>query len=124
MSEIDTTWHGSKQDLNWYELYKSNSVKVKTKNHSGIGGQPRGTYTIRSMKKVSPSKADFTINFDGGQVTASVDLDNPQMVVDKKYDTVLAFKFYSGDMPITARQAFNLFQIRSTKDLIKHNVSV
>jgi hypothetical protein len=112
---VNTSWHGSKKDPEWYELYKDKPLKVKTVNHSGIGGQPKGTYSIRSFKKIGKSKAEFTINFDGSPSSATVDLDNPETVLDKKYDRVLKFYFYSGAMPISARQAFNLFQVKNGK---------
>lgn len=114
-AKVDTTWHGSKQDLKWYDAYKSQPVKVKVKNHSGIGGQPSGTYTVKSFTKVGPTKAEFTITYQGSPSTASIDLDNPQMVLDKSYLRVYPFKFYSGEMPITPRQAFNLIQVKNGK---------
>jgi hypothetical protein len=111
----DMEWHGSNTDMKWYDAYKDQPVRVKVKNHSGLGGNPSGTFKIRSFKKIGPSKAELTITFRGEEMTGTVDLDNPETVVNKMYDKVPAMNFYIGSMPATARQAFNLFQYKNKK---------
>ena len=106
-------WHGSKDDMGWYDEYKDRPIRVKVKNHSGMGGQPAGTYNIKTFKKIGSSKAEFTITSRGSEMTATVDLDKPATVLNKNLDRVSAMDFYCGSMPITARQAFNLFQSKS-----------
>jgi hypothetical protein len=109
-----TDWHGSNTDMKWYDAYKNQPVRVKIKNHSGIGSNPAGTYTVRSFKKIDATKAELTINTRMmGEMTGTVDLDNPQTVVTKKYDRVPAMDFYLGSMPVTPRQAFNMFQYKN-----------
>jgi hypothetical protein len=105
-------WHGSDTDRSWYDGYKDAPVRVKVKNTSGMGGQPAGTYTVRSFTKVGPNNAEFTVNSQGREMTASLDLDNPKTYIDKNYDKQYAYDFYSGRMPITPRQAFNLIQVK------------
>ena len=105
-------WHGSDTDRDWYDGYKDAPVRVKVKNISGMGGQPSGTYTVRSFTKVGPNNAEFTVNSQGREMTASLDLDNPRTYIDKNYDKQYAYDFYSGRMPITPRQAFNLIQVK------------
>ena len=105
-------WHGSDTDRDWYDGYKDAPVRVKVKNTSGMGGQPAGTYTVRSFTKVGPNNAEFTVNSQGREMTASLDLDKPKTYIDKNYDKQYAYDFYSGRMPITPRQAFNLIQVK------------
>jgi len=106
----DSTWHGSNSDMGWYDAYKDQPVRVKVKNHSGLGSNPAGTFIVRSFKKIDATKAELTITSRGNEMTGEIDLDNPATVVTKNYDRVPAMDFYSGNMPITPRQAFNLFQ--------------
>ena len=114
-SSEDMTWHGSNTDMGWYDAYKDQPVRVKVKNHSGLGSNPSGTFNIRSFKKIEPTKAELTINSRMGEMTGTVDLDNPETVVNKMYDRVPAMNFYIGSMPATPRQAFNLFQYKNKK---------
>ena len=107
-----TAWHGSKNDLTWYDLYKEWPIKVKFKNVSRLGGQPSGTFKVRDFIKTETSNAEFTILHRGDVLTASLDLDNPQTYLDKNYDRQYMFNFYSGSMPVTPRQAFNLMQVQ------------
>lgn len=111
-----TEWHGSDTDRSWYDEYKNDPVRVKVKNTSGMGGQPAGTYTVRSFTKVAPNNAEFTVNSQGREMTASLDLDKPKTYIDKNYDKQYAYDFYSGRMPITPRQAFNLIQVKKKPD--------
>ena len=107
-----TEWHGSDTDREWYDEYKNAPVRVKVKNTSGMGGQPAGTYNVRSFTKTAPNNAEFTVTHQGGTMTGSLDLDKPKTYVDKNYDRKYAYDFYSGRMPITPRQAFNLMQVK------------
>jgi hypothetical protein len=111
----DMEWHGSNNDMGWYDAYKDQPVRVKVKNHSGLGSNPSGTFNIRSFKKIGPSKAELTIRYRMREMTGTVDLDNPETVVNKMYDRVPAMNFYIGSMPVTPRQAFNLFQHKNKK---------
>ena len=109
---VGSEWHGSDTDREWYDEYKNAPVRVKVKNTSGMGGQPAGTYNVRSFTKTAPNNAEFTVTHQGGTMTGSLDLDNPKTYVDKNYDRKYAYDFYSGRMPITPRQAFNLMQVK------------
>lgn len=111
-SNFDLTWHGSKNDISWYELYKDRPVRVKIKNISRIGNHPHGTFIVRSFSKINDADAEFSISSKSEELFASVNLDNPPTYLDRNYDRKTVFLFYSGDMPISARQAFNLFQTR------------
>lgn len=107
--------HGNTTDLDWYEAYKDNPIRVRVKNTSGIGGAPSGTFNVKSFEKISSSEADFTIVAQGEKLTATEDLDNPRTYVDRNYDRKRLYSFYSGQMPITARQAFNLMQVKKQR---------
>lgn len=111
-SEFDLAWHGSKNDIDWYELYKDQPVRVKIKNISKIGNHPCGTFIVRSFSKINDTEAKFSIFSQGEEFFASMNLNNPPTYLDRNYDRKSVFLFYSGVMPISARQAFNLFQTR------------
>ena len=102
-------WHGG-SDISWYEHQKQNPIKVKLVNPSKMGGQPKGLYTVKSFNKISPTEAEIVVSHRGQELTGKVDLDNPATHLDKNYDKKRDMEFYSGQRPITARQAFNLFQ--------------
>ena len=111
----DSNWHGSDTDMEWYDAYKDQPIRVKVKNHSGIGNGISGTFPIIKFEKIDATKAELTIKSRNGEMTGKVDLDNPETVLTKQYDRVPAMNFYIGSMPATARQAFNLFQHKSDK---------
>lgn len=115
-------WHGSNNDMRWYDAYKNQPVRVKVKNHSGLGSNPSGTFTVRSFKKIDATKAELTINTRTGEMTGTVDLDNPETVVDKNYDRVPAMSFYLGSMPVTPRQAFNMFQYKNKQQSVAEGI--
>ena len=102
-------WHGG-SDISWYEHQKQNPIKVKLVNPSKMGGQPKGLYTVKSFNKISPTEAEIVVSHRGQELTGKVDLDNPATHLDKNYDKKRDMEFYSGQRPIAARQAFNLFQ--------------
>lgn len=111
----DSNWHGSDTDMEWYDAYKDQPIRVKVKNHSGIGDGISGTFPVIKFEKIDATKAELTIKSRNGEMTGKVDLDNPETVLTKQYDRVPAMNFYIGNMPATARQAFNLFQHKSDK---------
>ena len=111
----DYKWHGSDTDIEWYDAYKDQPIRVKVKNHSGIGSGISGTFPVIKFKKIDATNAELTIKSRNGEMTARVNLDKPETVVTKKYDRVPAMNFYIGSMPATARQAFNLFQHKNKK---------
>jgi hypothetical protein len=107
---LDT--QGGITDTGWYDAYSQRPVYVRVKNVSGIGGHPRGTYVVQSFVRTSPTEAEFTIVHRGEPVTAEEDLVNPKTHLDRNYDQQKLFSFFSGKMPITARQAYNLMQFK------------
>jgi hypothetical protein len=107
---LDT--QGGITDTGWYDAYSQRPVRVRVKNASGIGGHPRGTYVVQSFVRTSPTEAEFTIVHQGETVTAKEDLVNPKTHLDRNYDRKKLFSFFSGAMPITARQAYNLMQFK------------
>jgi hypothetical protein len=111
-SEFDSAWHGPNNNPEWYQEYKDRPIRVKVKNHSGLGNNPSGTYTVRNMVKISPTEVNVDILVRGEIMTGTENLDEPKTVLNKKYDRVNVLDFYCGSMPITARQAFNLFQTK------------
>ena len=111
----DSKWHGSNADMEWYDAYKDQPIRVKVKNHSGIGDGISGTFPVIKFEKIDATKATLTIKSRDGEMTATVNLDKPETVLTKQYDRVPAMNFYIGSMPATARQAFNLFQHKSDK---------
>ena len=112
-----TMWHGSRNDLAWYDLYKDSPVRVKVTNRSGLGGQPSGAFKVREFTKTGTSKATLTIKHLGEIMTGSIDLDDPMTYIDRNCDKQYVYNFYIGAMPATPRQAFNLFQIQHTPEL-------
>ena len=110
MSNIIEQWHGHNTDMEWYQLYKDTSLKVRiSQNPNGLRG-PIGSYKIRSFEKVdttNESVADLGIMYNGNIGGYDVNLDDPLKFL----------RFYAGSMPITARQAFNLFQTKKQKVL-------
>jgi len=114
-NSADPKWHGSNADMEWYDAYKDQPIRVKVKNHSGIGDGISGTFLVIKFEKIDATKATLTIKSRDGEMTATVNLDKPETVLTKQYDRVPAMKFYIGSMPATARQAFNLFQHKNNK---------
>lgn len=110
MSNIIEQWHGHKVDPEWYQLYKDAPLTVRIrKNPNGLSG-PTGSYKIRSFEKVYKTNefvADLGIMYNGNIGGYDVNLDDPLKFL----------RFYAGSMPITARQAFNLFQTKKQKVL-------
>ncbi len=118
-------WHGG-SDISWYENQKQNPIKVKLQNPSAMGGQPKGLYTVKSFKKISPTDAEITVHHQGQTMTGTINLDNPATHTDRNYDRKSDMSFYIGQRPVSARQAFNLFQTKlhdkilsSTTDSVK-----
>lgn len=100
-------WHGGRNDPGWYDMYKTEPLKVKVRLWRGTG-----TYTVRNFEKISPTVAEITYKRDGMLGTQRIDFDNISTYRDRQGYRNDEFSFYCGSMPITARQAFNLFQTK------------
>lgn len=88
-------------DDSWYKEYKSSPLYVKVNNPNAP--YANGRFKINNFEKESSNTVRITM----GDYSAIVDLNDPQKWL----------KFYSGKMPITAKQAFNLFQYKNGKSL-------
>lgn len=49
-------------------------------------------------------------------MTSIIDLDNPSTFLDRNYDRRSCMLFYCGRMPVSPRQAFNLFKTKLHND--------
>jgi hypothetical protein len=104
MEESKHQWHGHNKDLEWYDSYKDAPLTVRIrKNPNGLSG-PTGTFKIIHFFKDGTSKpvADLGIMYRGELGGYDINLDDPPNFLS----------FRAGSMPVTARQAFNLFQTK------------
>lgn len=107
-------WHGSQNDEyeDWYEEQKYKPLRVKVHNISGMGFQPAsGVYTVRNFKKISTTNAEVSVFLQGALVTGIVNLSHPDTHIGRN-GRIPNMEFYTDSRPITARQAFNIFQTR------------
>lgn len=98
----DPAWEPKKPELDedWYDEYKGRPLTVRAgKNPSGAHS-PTGTFKIVEFNKTSEHGAELGIMRNGNIGYWDVILNEPPRFLN----------FYCGTMPITARQAFNLFQ--------------
>lgn len=107
-------WHGSQNDEyeDWYEEQKYKPLRVKVHNVSRMGFQPAsGVYTVRNFKKISTTNAEVSVFLQGALVTGIVNLSHPDTHIGRN-GRIPNMEFYTDSRPITARQAFNIFQTK------------
>jgi len=113
-------WHGSQNDEyeDWYEEQKDRPLRVKVHNVSEMGLQPTGVYTVRNFKKISTTNAEMSVLHHGALVTGIVNLSHPDTHRSNR-GRIPNMEFYTDSKPITARQAFNIFQTKLHNDIKK-----
>ena len=92
----------SEEDSWWYNEYKSNPLYVRVNSPS-----VRGKFKIHNLEEVSPNIVTLSIQVRGNHSETDINLNDPPKFI----------KFYSGNMPVTARQAFKLFQYATKKEV-------
>jgi hypothetical protein len=103
-----TPWIGSKNDMRWYEAYSDEPISVTI---SGFGPNgPSGKYAVRDFEKSKGAMGNDVVDvfiMSGGSLSSTA--------IDLKNERAKPLKFRIGSMPVTVRQAFNLFHYKKAK---------
>ena len=103
-----TQWHGEHRDPDWYEGYMNRPIKMVVYNNQGRGVKK----TVRDFTKTSPTTAEVDVGEVGGPLPLDFDRQSAGRDNPGEGEAHPFRDFYCGERPVTARQAFNLFQTK------------
>lgn len=94
-------WHGASNDMGWYEAMAHQPLYVRFKKHIQLKGS---RYKIHDFIKIDDVSGYVKIKHNGyfGEMYVT-------------FNEIQDMSFKSDSQPITARQAFNLYQFKNGK---------